>query len=110
MIASACAAFRGADAAFVSLSGAPLARGGHTDTELEQIDRVLDRFGGELEPLYGFRSLHVFKAKFRPRYEPVFLAFRDEGDLPRIGVALTRAYLPDASPGQLMRASLASRR
>ncbi len=110
MIASACLAFRDEGALIVSLSGAPLARGDHSDEELDQIDRVLDRLGGALEPLYGFRSLHAFKAKFKPRFEPIFLVFRDETDLPRIGVALTRAYLPDASPRQLVRASLATRR
>ena len=44
----------------------------------------------------------------RPRYEPIHLAFRDEADLPRIGVALTRAYLPDASPRQLLAAGLSA--
>ena len=39
----------------------------------------------------------------RPRYEPIHLAFRDEADLPRIGVALTRAYLPDATPAPAAR-------
>jgi lysylphosphatidylglycerol synthetase-like protein (DUF2156 family) len=111
MIAEACVAFRDQGARFVSLSGAPLARSDEpgADTELAQIDKVLDALGGALEPLYGFRSLHAFKAKFRPRHEPIYLAFRDESDLPRIGVALTRAYLPDATPGQLIKAGMAGR-
>ncbi len=103
MIASACTAFGAEGAAFISLSGAPLARGDEPG-ELDRADRLLDKLGGALEPFYGFRSLHAFKAKFSPRYEPVHLAFRDEADLPRIGVALTRAYLPDATPRQLLAA------
>ena len=103
MIASACLAFGKQGYAFISLSGAPLARGDES-AELDRTDRLLDKLGGALEPFYGFRSLHAFKAKFSPRYEPVHLAFRDEADLPRIGIALTRAYLPDASPRQLLAA------
>lgn len=103
MIASACLAFGKEGYAFISLSGAPLARG-DVPAELDRTDRLLDKLGGALEPFYGFRSLHAFKAKFSPRYEPVHLAFRDEADLPRIGIALTRAYLPDATPRQLLAA------
>jgi hypothetical protein len=48
------------------------------------------------------------QGQFAPRYEPIHLAFRDEADLPRIGVALTRAYLPDAMPRQLLAAGLSA--
>jgi len=102
MIASACLAFRAEGAAVVSLSGAPLART-DADGDTAVIDRLLDTLGARLEPLYGFRSLHAFKAKFQPRYSPLHLIFRDEADLPRIGLALTRAYLPDASARELVR-------
>ncbi|GAA4552247.1 DUF2156 domain-containing protein [Pseudonocardia xishanensis] len=102
MIASACLAFRDEGAAMVSLSGAPLART-DADGDTAVIDRLLDTLGARLEPLYGFRSLHAFKAKFQPRYSPMHLVFRDEADLPRIGLALTRAYLPEASARELVR-------
>ena len=36
----------------------------------------------------------------------MYLVFRDESDLPRIGIGLTRAYLPTATTGQLIRAGL----
>ena len=88
----------GAD--YVSLSGAPLARSGDDD-EVAVLDRGLDLLGQALEPYYGFRSLHHFKSKFNPRNEPVYLCFRDEADLPRIGVAIGRAYLPGATTRQL---------
>ncbi|WP_308258358.1 bifunctional lysylphosphatidylglycerol flippase/synthetase MprF [Saccharothrix obliqua] len=103
MIASACLELRDRGTRFVSLSGAPLARG--AAAELAGVDRVLDRLGGAVEPLYGFRSLHAFKAKFSPRYEPVHMAYRDEADLPRIGVALVRAYLPGVPTRRLLAAS-----
>ncbi|UPW07990.1 DUF2156 domain-containing protein [Gordonia terrae] len=101
LIASSAVAFKDEGAQFISLSGAPLARTGESDAE--PLDKLLDTLGAALEPYYGFRSLHTFKKKFNPRYEPVYLAFRDESDLPRIGVAVSRAYLPDATTGQLVR-------
>lgn len=102
LIASSALAFKDSGAAFVSLSGAPLARSAEPGAA-EPMDRVLDGLGSAMEPFYGFRSLHAFKKKFNPRYEPVFLSFRDESDLPRIGLAISRAYLPEATPTQLYR-------
>lgn len=95
LIASSALHFAEQGYAFVSLSGAPLVR--PADLEAGPVDRLLDRLGELIEPLYGFRSLHRFKQKFNPRSEPLHLLFRDEGDLPRIAMALTRAYLPDAT-------------
>lgn len=95
LIGASARHFSEAGHSFISLSGAPLVR---TDaTEANVIYSVLDRLAELIEPLYGFRSLHRFKQKFNPRAEPMHLLYRDEGDLPRIGIALTRAYLPDAS-------------
>ena len=67
--------------------------------------KVLDSLGALLEPVYGFRSLHAFKAKFRPRYESLHLLYRDEADLPRIGLAIARAYLPDTSLREMVAAA-----
>ncbi|MEV4601995.1 DUF2156 domain-containing protein [Amycolatopsis sp. NPDC049253] len=102
LIASSCQAFRAEGAKFVSLSGAPLARAPEAPPAAP-LERLLDSFGGAMEPYYGFRSLHAFKTKFKPRYVPMYLSYREEADLPRIGVALARAYLPDASLGSLVR-------
>lgn len=98
LIAEACLTFQAEGAAFVSLSGAPLVRTG--DGTVSLIQRVLDRTGKLMEPLYGFGSLHAFKAKFQPRREPLYLAYRSGADLPRIGAAVLRAYLakPSAAP------------
>jgi lysylphosphatidylglycerol synthetase-like protein (DUF2156 family) len=103
LIASACLTFQAEGARFVSLSGAPLARSERSDeVSAPVLDRVLDQLGALLEPYYGFRSLHQFKAKFRPRHEPMYLVFRDEGDLPRVGLGIGRAYLPDAGVRELV--------
>jgi lysylphosphatidylglycerol synthetase-like protein (DUF2156 family) len=98
LIASACRTFRDEGCTTVSLSGAPLARSAGAGADLDRgtLDAFLDRLGATLEPYYGFRSLHAFKAKFQPTSHPLYLVFPDEAALPRIGLALSRAYLPDA--------------
>ncbi|WP_147303967.1 rhomboid family intramembrane serine protease [Subtercola boreus] len=95
LIASSCLHFQAEGALFVSLSGAPLAHA--AGYEASGIDAVLDSLGKMLEPLYGFQSLHNFKTKFNPRYERMSLLYRDEGDLPKIALGLTRAFLPHES-------------
>jgi lysylphosphatidylglycerol synthetase-like protein (DUF2156 family) len=96
LIASSCLWFKQDGAEFVSLSGAPLARSAADADGETPVEKFLDTLGEQLEPVYGFRSLHAFKGKFRPRFSPMYMAFRDEADLPRIGIAITRAYLPTA--------------
>ena len=100
LIASSALAFKEEGASIASLSGAPLSREGG---DSEGVDAVLDALSRALEPLYGFASLHAFKQKFNPRYETMSLAFRDEADLPRIALALARAYLPNSSLLQIAR-------
>ncbi len=87
----------------LSLSGAPLARveaaDDRSDTEdaSATLTRVLDFLGQTLEPVYGFRSLLKFKAKFRPEYEALYLTVPTLGSLPFVGLAIGIAYLPDMS-------------
>ncbi|WP_346764789.1 DUF2156 domain-containing protein [Rhodococcus sp. HNM0569] len=109
---------------FVSLSGAPLAKVdvpardaderelAETGTLSQVMEGVLDLLGRTLEPVYGFRSLLAFKAKFDPRYEPMHMAFPDPAALPSIGNAVGRAYLPNVSVGESVRLvrTLAGRR
>lgn len=105
LIASACLTFRDEGCTAVSLSGAPLARSrqsGGEDLDRGTLDLFLDRLGATLEPYYGFRSLHAFKSKFQPVHDPLYLVFPDEAALPRIGLALSRAYLPEAGLRDLM--------
>ena len=81
----------------LSLSGAPLAHTGRDDDRDEDpLEPVLDWLGKVLEPAYGFRSLHNFKAKFQPEYDPMYLCLPDPAHLGLVGRALTHAYLPDA--------------
>lgn len=104
LIGSSAKAFAEEGAQILSLSGAPLA---HQPTEEEgRIARLLGQLSSSLEPVYGFSSLHRFKEKFNPRYEPIYLLYRDEGDLPAIGAALTRAFLPDATLRQFAAAGI----
>lgn len=90
----------------LSLSGAPLAKvtadaSRRPEGFPKAVDAVLERVGRQLEPVYGFRSLLRFKAKFQPVYRPLYLLYPDPAALPAIGTAIARAYLPDASWGEL---------
>jgi hypothetical protein len=61
------------------------------------IERALGYLAERLDTLYHFASLVEFKRKFIPSWEPVFLAYAGAANLPRIGYALLRAYLPGIS-------------
>ncbi|MDO5740171.1 MAG: DUF2156 domain-containing protein [Ornithinimicrobium sp.] len=103
----------------LSLSGAPLARAPQADVdppgpeqppeaapvapEDETLVQLLDLLGRILEPAYGFRSLHAFKAKFGPTYAPMYLCFPDPADLAVVGRAVAQAYLPEMSLSGLLR-------
>jgi phosphatidylglycerol lysyltransferase len=101
LIASAARDLRDEGYGFLSLSGAPLAQVDRPDDgPAGRLDRVLDLAGRTLEPVYGFRSLLAFKAKFQPCYAPLYLTYPDAVALPAIGIAIGRAYLPDLSARQ----------
>ncbi|MCE0510156.1 DUF2156 domain-containing protein [Microbacterium sp. KKR3/1] len=104
LIGSSARQFSNEGAQIMSLSGAPLAHDYPPDAGV--IAALSDRLAEALEPVYGFGSLHRFKQKFHPRYETMYLLFRDESDLTRIGGALTRAFLPDATLRQFAGAGL----
>lgn len=104
LIGSSARQFSEEGAEIMSLSGAPLAHDYPPDAGM--IATLSDKLAEMLEPVYGFRSLHKFKQKFNPRYETMYLLFRDEADLTRIGAALTRAFLPDATLRQFAGAGL----
>jgi phosphatidylglycerol lysyltransferase len=107
LIASAALSLKDEGCEFISLSGAPLARpprdslAAHASPDTSGgLDRLLDRLGAMLEPVYGFRSLLAFKAKFKPDYRPMYMLFPDAAALPAIANAITRAYLPTVRLGQ----------
>ena len=92
LIAESAMAFKQEGYRFISLSASPLSRG---EGQTGPIEALLDMVAKRLEPLYGFQSLHNFKAKFKPRFEPMYLCYRDEAQLPAISIAIIKAYLPD---------------
>lgn len=104
LIGSSAKQFSEEGARIMSLSGAPLAHDYPPDAGM--IAALSDRLAEALEPVYGFGSLHRFKQKFHPRYETMYLLYRDESDLAAIGPALTRAFLPDATLRQFAGAGL----
>lgn len=98
LIASSLMAFRDEGCEWASLSVSPLSPATSQATTRpvpSAVDVVLARACERLEPLYGFRTLSAFKAKFQPRLEPLYLVYPGDSSLPRIAVALTRAYLPE---------------
>jgi phosphatidylglycerol lysyltransferase len=99
LIASMATTARDEGVEFLSLSGAPLARLDRAE-RTPPLQRFLDMVGRTLEPVYGFRSLLAFKAKFQPQYRPLFMSYPDAAALPSIGNAITRAYLPKVTLDQ----------
>lgn len=99
LIASAALSCQAEGAEFLSLSAAPLARHDR-GARPPGLQKLLDAAGRRLEPVYGFRSLLAFKAKFQPEYRPLYLAYPETAALPAIGNALARAYLPDLTTRQ----------
>ncbi|WP_239642543.1 bifunctional lysylphosphatidylglycerol flippase/synthetase MprF [Microbacterium sp. B19] len=104
LIGSSAQQFSNEGAEVMSLSGAPLAHEYPADAGV--LADLQERMASMLEPVYGFASLHRFKQKFHPRYETMYLLYRDEADLTRIGAALTRAFLPHATLRQFAAAGV----
>jgi len=102
LIGSAALDLQAEGAQFVSLSGAPLAR---VDPAVAPtgLQSLLDFKGRTLEPVYGFRSLLAFKAKFGPTYRPLYMAYPETAVLPRIANGISRAYVPRISLRQGLR-------
>jgi len=84
------------------MSGTPFANAG-APARARPATRALEFVGRLLEPVYGFRALLAFKDKFQPAYRPLYLAYPWPAALPRIAVALVRAYLPTLTLRQAVR-------
>ena len=89
-------------AEFVSLSGAPLAQA-NPGEEQSGVQKLLAVVGRTMEPVYGFRSLLKFKAKFQPVYQPLYLCYPEAAVLPRVALGISHAYLPNMTFGQAVR-------
>jgi lysylphosphatidylglycerol synthetase-like protein (DUF2156 family) len=101
LIASAALRFQEEGAQLLSLSGAPLARLDRGE-QPDALQNLLDVSGRALEPIYGFRSLLAFKAKFQPEYRPLYMAYPDAAALPAIATAIGRAYVPHLGTGHAL--------
>jgi len=99
LIAESALLFQAQGFATMSLSVAPLARRSVAGTRTA-LDKTLDRMSALLEPAYGFRSLLSFKAKFHPRFAPVYLGYASDLDLAEISLAIGKAYLPHVTARQ----------
>jgi phosphatidylglycerol lysyltransferase len=102
LIGSAALDLQKEGAEFVSLSGAPLAQANPGDVQ-DPVQRLLEVLGRTMEPVYGFRSLLKFKAKFQPVYQPMYMCYPEATVLPRIGLGISHAYLPNMTFGQAVR-------
>lgn len=102
LIASAALQMQQDGAEILSLSGAPLVQQDETALRRGSIDGLLASLSAALEPLYGFASLFRFKKKFRPEYATLSMVYPDPVELPAIGYALVRTYLPTASGRHLV--------
>jgi phosphatidylglycerol lysyltransferase len=102
LIATAALTFQEEGARFVSLSGAPLARLDRGEQPCA-MQRLLDMIASTMEPMYGFKSLMHFKAKFHPVYQPLYLTYPDPAALGAIAAAISRAYLPHLTSRQGLR-------
>jgi phosphatidylglycerol lysyltransferase len=99
LIATSALRFKDDGYQFVSLSAAPLANAPaelREKSDQQLLQKILDFLARTLEPYYGFQSLFAFKQKFQPEHQPMYLVFPDETALAEIGVAIARAYMPDA--------------
>ncbi|MCF2706363.1 DUF2156 domain-containing protein [Arcanobacterium haemolyticum] len=103
LIAQSAVRMRDDGLEFMSLSGAPLVRG-KSDDEPTLLDDLLAFLSTTLEPVYGFQSLHRFKEKFKPQMRSWIMVYPSALDLPAIGLAVTRSYLPHLSVGEAVRA------
>ncbi|MDN4477794.1 DUF2156 domain-containing protein [Demequina sp. SYSU T00039] len=103
LIAESAVQYKEAGYEFISLSAAPLSYSGEVDNSVE---KLLDILADKMEPYYGFTSLERFKAKFKPEHRPLYLAYQDEVGLPGIALGILRAYLPDATAADLVKAAV----
>ena len=87
--------------AVASLGGVPLA------ATTERTDRTAQLLGWLYEhgdAVYAAKGLFKFKDKFDPRWEPMYLAYPRAADVPRIGLAALRAFLPPGAVRELLAA------
>jgi phosphatidylglycerol lysyltransferase len=97
VIASSLLFFKARGDREASLGTAPLAdlAPGEREALPEKVMGFVYEHGGAL---YNFRTLFEYKSKFQPEWRGTYLVYEATGDLPRVLLALLRAYFPDLSP------------
>ena len=91
LVVDALADFAARGRRTASLGGVPLATtGDRTGTAQRAMGWAYERGGS----VYAAKGLFRFKDKFDPDWQPMHLAYPRTADLPRIGVAVLRAFLP----------------
>jgi phosphatidylglycerol lysyltransferase len=75
----------------VSLSAVPFATTTERNGPLEQALGWVYEHGN---PVYEPAGLFRFKDKFAPRWEPIYLLYPTNADLPRVSLAIARAFAP----------------
>jgi phosphatidylglycerol lysyltransferase len=73
-----------------NFSLSPLAGVGE-NPESRRVEKALRYLGQHLNQFYNFQGLHHFKEKFRPQWEPRYLAHPGRASLPDVVVGLVRA-------------------
>jgi len=91
LIASALLALKEEGYAQVSLGLAPLADVSPDEWPGEKLTRAREVLFQRFNRLYNFRGLYHFKSRFRPRWEPRYLAFTPNS-LPLVLLSLYRAH------------------
>ncbi len=101
LVVDSLADFAARGRAVASLGGVPLA------ATAERTDRTSQLLGWLYEhgdSVYAAKGLFRFKDKFDPRWEPMYLAYPGAADVPRIGLAALRAFLPPGAVRELLAA------
>jgi phosphatidylglycerol lysyltransferase len=78
----------------ISLGTAPLANVRKENTGLLAEEKAVQFLFENLNRIYGYKSLFEFKRKYRPRWQARYVAYRREGHLPLVGLALVRVHAP----------------
>ena len=88
--------------------GQQVAASGPVDGANSTLERVLDTLGAVMELLQVPVPAHV-RDDIQTRHEPMYLSYLGAADLPRVGIAPGRAYLPSAELRDLPRLTISRR-
>ena len=88
--------------------GQQVAASGPVDGANSTLERVLDTLGAVMELPQVPVPAHV-RDDIQTRRVPMYLSYPGAADLPRVGIALGRAYLPSAELRDLPRLTISRR-